>query len=96
MYLTPIIATTSIIYYQKNKFYFDGAYCESESSQNQIYRIVLTGGPCAGKSTALSHISNRLMSLGFHVFIVPEAATLLITGGGLYSFNMNDVIKKIY
>lgn len=28
------------------------------------------------------------MSLGFSVFIVPEAATLLITGGGLYSTNM--------
>jgi hypothetical protein len=45
-----------------------------------IYRFVLTGGPCAGKSTALSHIANRLMSMGFLVFMVPEAATLLING----------------
>eukprot|EP01116_Phalansterium_solitarium_P011777 TRINITY_DN27559_c0_g1_i1.p1 TRINITY_DN27559_c0_g1~~TRINITY_DN27559_c0_g1_i1.p1 ORF type:complete len:545 (-),score=176.15 TRINITY_DN27559_c0_g1_i1:249-1712(-) len=49
-----------------------------------IYRIVLTGGPCAGKSTALSQISDRLKSLGFRVFVVPEAATIVITGGGLW------------
>jgi hypothetical protein len=24
-----------------------------------VYRIVLTGGPCGGKSTALAHISDR-------------------------------------
>jgi predicted ATPase/CYTH domain-containing protein len=46
-----------------------------------IYRIVLTGGPCGGKSTALAHISDRLQSLGFRVYRVPEAATMLITGG---------------
>jgi predicted ATPase len=62
--------------------------CETQEEKTQIYRIVLTGGPCAGKSTAMAHISNKLMSLGFNVFVVPEAATLLITGGGLYSTNM--------
>jgi hypothetical protein len=46
-----------------------------------VHRIVLTGGPCAGKTTALSHISERLQSLGVKVFIVPEAATILIGGG---------------
>jgi CYTH domain-containing protein/thymidylate kinase len=46
-----------------------------------IYRIVLTGGPCGGKSTAMAHISDRLQSLGFRVYRVPEAATLFITGG---------------
>ena len=46
-----------------------------------IHRIVLTGGPCGGKSTALAHISDRLRSLGFRVFCAPEAATLLIGGG---------------
>lgn len=44
-------------------------------------RIVLSGGPCAGKSTAMSYISDRLRSLGQKVFIVPEAATLMIMGG---------------
>lgn len=46
-----------------------------------LHRIVLTGGPCAGKTTALAKLSERLRSLGFRVFLVPEAATLLIGGG---------------
>jgi CYTH domain-containing protein/thymidylate kinase len=46
-----------------------------------IYRIVLTGGPCGGKSTALSAIADRLQALGFQVFRVPEAATLVLGGG---------------
>jgi CYTH domain-containing protein/predicted ATPase len=46
-----------------------------------IYRIVLTGGPCGGKSTALATITERLQGLGFHVYRVPETATLLLGGG---------------
>jgi predicted ATPase len=46
-----------------------------------LYRIVLTGGPCGGKSTALSAITDRLQGLGFHVYCVPETATLLLGGG---------------
>lgn len=51
--------------------------------EEPVYRIVLTGGPCGGKSTAMSHISDRLTALGFRVFGVPEAASLLITGVGM-------------
>ena len=43
--------------------------------------IVLTGGPCGGKTTALSYISEKLMDRGFRVFVVPEVATMFITGG---------------
>ncbi len=46
-----------------------------------LYRIVLTGGPCGGKSTALAHITERLQNFRFNVYCVPEAATLLIMGG---------------
>ena len=44
-------------------------------------RFVLTGGPCAGKTTALARLSQFLRSRGFNVFIVPEAATMLWSGG---------------
>lgn len=44
-------------------------------------RIVLTGGPCAGKTTALEKIEENLTELGYKVIIVPEAATLMINGG---------------
>jgi CYTH domain-containing protein len=46
-----------------------------------IFRIVLTGGPCGGKSSAQSLITDRLEGLGFDVYRVPEAATLLFSGG---------------
>lgn len=46
-----------------------------------VYRIVLTGGPCGGKTTALSAITERLQGLGFQVYRVPEAATILLGGG---------------
>lgn len=46
-----------------------------------IYKICLTGGPCSGKTTALSKLRDRFQDLGFTVFIAPEAATQLILGG---------------
>ncbi len=46
-----------------------------------IHRIVLTGGPCAGKSTGLSRIEQELSDRGYKVFVVAETATELITGG---------------
>ena len=48
-----------------------------------VHRIVLTGGPCGGKSTALSQITDRLQGFGFDVYCVPEAATLMFGGGGV-------------
>lgn len=46
-----------------------------------IKKIVLTGGPCAGKSTALSKLENYLLEKGYAVLIVAESATELIQGG---------------
>src|SRR5690606_315457 len=45
------------------------------------YKIVLTGGPCGGKSTGLSLIEQELTEKGYKVLVVPETATELITGG---------------
>ena len=46
-----------------------------------ITKIVITGGPCGGKSTALSWIQNEFTEKGYTVLFVPETATELITGG---------------
>lgn len=43
--------------------------------------ICITGGPCAGKSTALSYLRQKLSELGYLVVTVPEVATDLITSG---------------
>jgi len=46
-----------------------------------IKKIVLTGGPCAGKTTALAKIEQDLTEKGYRVFIVSESATELIKSG---------------
>lgn len=47
----------------------------------EIKKIVLTGGPCAGKTTAMSWIQNNFEKQGYKVLFIPEAATTLINGG---------------
>ncbi len=46
-----------------------------------IRKIVITGGPCGGKTTAMSWIMNHFTTMGFKVLFVPETATELIGGG---------------
>lgn len=46
-----------------------------------IKKIVLTGGPCAGKSTAISKITKKFSEKGFIVLIVQETATEMINMG---------------
>ena len=50
-------------------------------SPARVTRIVVTGGPSAGKTTGLSWIQNAFTKLGYTVLFVPETATELITGG---------------
>ena len=47
----------------------------------KITKIVLTGGPCAGKTTGMSWIVNNFTKQGYKVFTTSEAATELINGG---------------
>lgn len=47
----------------------------------QILKVVLTGGPCGGKTTSIKTIEEEFQERGYHVIIVPEAATILINSG---------------
>ena len=47
----------------------------------RMYKVVITGGPCAGKTTAMSWIQNHFSRMGYTVLFVPETATELISGG---------------
>lgn len=47
----------------------------------KINKIVLTGGPCSGKTTALTWINNYFSKRGYTVLAVPETATELISNG---------------
>ena len=46
-----------------------------------IKKIVITGGPCAGKTTAMSWVQNAFTRMGYKVLFIPETATELISGG---------------
>ena len=47
----------------------------------EMYKIVITGGPCAGKSTGFEWIKKALNEKGYTVLCIPETATEFIMGG---------------
>lgn len=70
-------------------------------NKKNIAKIVITGGPCAGKSTAISRIEEKLSQKGYKVLVINETATEIITGGifwgekGLNSFDFHSLILKL-
>jgi len=44
----------------------------------EIRKLVLTGGPCSGKTTVLGALAEEFRSL---ITLVPEVATILLSGG---------------
>uniref|UniRef100_T1P9X6 AAA domain protein n=1 Tax=Musca domestica TaxID=7370 RepID=T1P9X6_MUSDO len=53
--------------------------------EKRVYKIVLTGGPCGGKTTGQSRLCTFFENLGWKVFRVPETATVLLSGGVKFS-----------
>ena len=49
--------------------------------KKSVAKIVITGGPCAGKTTGMSWIQNAFIQRGYDVLFVSETATELISGG---------------
>ena len=47
----------------------------------KLTKIVLTGGPCAGKTTAMNWIKDVFTAKGYLVLFISETATELISGG---------------
>ena len=60
------------------------------TEKQTITKIVITGGPCAGKTTAMSWIQNAFTKLGYTVLFVDETATQLITGGAAPWLNQSN------
>ena len=56
----------------------------------KITKIVITGGPCAGKTTAMSWIQNAFTQKGYMVLFVDETATELIGGGAPWKFTKSN------
>lgn len=60
-----------------------------------ITKIVITGGPCGGKSTAMAWIESNLSKQGYKVLFIPETASELILGGvAPWTVNTNYDFQK--
>ena len=57
-------------------------------------KIVLTGGHCAGKTTALVKIMEHFSSIGYKVFIIPELPTLFLQAGMDYLTDNKDLFYE--
>ena len=77
----------STVYYHRKTTNPNLEYAVNSRNKNDdtegthIYCICLTGGPCAGKTTAIASVKQDLTQLGVKVLVVPEAATILMKGG---------------
>ncbi|XP_055316408.1 TRPL translocation defect protein 14 isoform X2 [Sitodiplosis mosellana] len=58
---------------------------EIHKNEKRVYKLVLTGGPCGGKTTGQSRMCTFFENLGWKVFRVPETATVLLSGGIKFS-----------
>ena len=50
----------------------------------RVFKLVLTGGPCGGKTTGQERLAEFFESMGWKVYRVPETATLLQKGGVVF------------
>ena len=67
-----------------------------EEKSRLIYKIVITGGPCAGKTTAISRIHDEFTAKGYNVILVSETATDLIMGGiAPWTVTSNNTFQRI-
>ena len=56
----------------------------------KVLKVALTGGPCGGKTTSIKTIEEEFIERGYHVIVVPEAATILINSG-IRPFGVNGL-----
>lgn len=60
-------------------------HVNGKENTHRVYKVVLTGGPCGGKTTGQARLSTFFETLGWKVFRVPETATVLLGGGIKFS-----------
>ena len=63
------------------------------NEEKKIVRIVLTGGPGGGKTSAISRITSELSERGWYTLVVPETATEIIPSGIKVGENALNVIE---
>ena len=51
-----------------------------DGSEHKIYKICLTGGPCAGKTSSMNYLKEKF-SPEFIVYVLPEVAATTVGSG---------------
>mmetsp|Transcript_16081 Transcript_16081/g.37075 ORF Transcript_16081/g.37075 Transcript_16081/m.37075 type:complete len:410 (+) Transcript_16081:55-1284(+) len=71
---------------------------ENNGSKVPLYKFILTGGPCGGKTTAIARLSFFLKERGFEVIACSEVYTILASNGMSLDFysteGMDTVIQN--
>lgn len=66
-------------------------------NKTKVVRVALTGGPCAGKSSALEHLVERATDEGFDIMTAPEVATLYFNSSyQLPSASSEDFMEQLF
>jgi len=60
-----------------------------------IYKFIITGGPCGGKTTALARVFSFLRERGFQVITCPEAFTIFGSNGMGFDYFSTDGIDTV-
>ena len=80
----------------KSKILRKSSIIENQSGEDTtIIKICFTGGPCAGKTTAISTVANMLRDKGYDAMCVPEAATLIFSSGGILDMQNYSVYQGL-
>ena len=56
----------------------------TDSARENCFTLVLTGGPCGGKTSCLRVLTKALTARGYNVFCAPEVPTIFLSNGGEY------------
>ena len=80
----------------------DNLMASSDDSEKRptipLFKFILTGGPCAGKTTSIARLSSFLRERGFEVICSAEAYTILASNGMSLDFysteGMDTVIQN--
>ena len=63
---------------------------EKHDSKTPLFKFILTGGPCGGKTTAIARLSTFLKERGFEVIACAEVYTILASNGMSFDFYSTD------
>ena len=81
----PFIASIAIMLsLAKLRRYYRFSATQQRRKKSVVITVVLTGGPCGGKSTSMKDLTMTLKKHGYHVFTCPEVPTILMQNGCIF------------